>query len=85
MVALDSAKKGASISSMLLAQEFSMTPTQLALGFVNSRPFVTSNIIGATSMKQLEENIYSVDVEVTAELINEINRIHTLCKNPAAA
>lgn len=68
-----------------LAQEFSMTPAQLALGFVNSRPFVTSNIIGATSMKQLEENINSVNVEITAELIGEINRIHTLCKNPAAA
>ncbi len=62
-----------------------MTPAQLALGFVNSRPFVTSNIIGATSMKQLEENINSVNVEVSAELINEINRIHTLCRNPAAA
>ncbi len=68
-----------------LAQEFSMTPAQLALGFVNSRPFVTSNIIGATSMKQLEENINSVSVKITAELIDEINRIHTQCKNPAAA
>jgi len=68
-----------------LAQEFSITPTQLALGFVNSRPFVTSNIIGATSMLQLEENINSVNVEITAELIEEINRIHALCKNPAAA
>jgi aryl-alcohol dehydrogenase-like predicted oxidoreductase len=68
-----------------LAQEFSMTPAQLALGFVNSRPFVTSNIIGATSMKQMEENIKSVNVEITAELTNEINRIHTMCKNPAAA
>lgn len=68
-----------------LAGEFSMTPTQLALGFVNSRPFVTSNIIGATSLKQLEENINSVNVEMTAELVDEINHIHTLCKNPAAA
>ena len=68
-----------------LAREFSMTPTQLALGFVNSRPFVTSNIIGATSVKQLEENISSIDVEISVELEDQINRIHRICKNPAAA
>jgi aryl-alcohol dehydrogenase-like predicted oxidoreductase len=68
-----------------LAREFSLTPTELALGFVNTRPFVTSNIIGATSIPQLEENINTVDVEISAELEAEINRIHLLCKNPAAA
>ena len=68
-----------------LAREFSLTPTELALGFVNTRPFVTSNIIGATSISQLEENINTVDIEISAELEAEINRIHLLCKNPAAA
>jgi aryl-alcohol dehydrogenase-like predicted oxidoreductase len=67
-----------------LARELSMTPTRLALGFVNSRPFVTSNIIGATTITQLEENIDSINVEITPELEEEINRIHQLCKNPAA-
>jgi len=68
-----------------LAQDFSMTPAQLALGFVNTRPFVTSNIIGATTLAQLQENIDSIDVEISDELLEEINQIHTLCKNPAAA
>jgi aryl-alcohol dehydrogenase-like predicted oxidoreductase len=68
-----------------LAREFSLTPTELALGFVNTRPFVTSNIIGATSISQLEENINTVAVEISDELEAEINRIHLLCKNPAAA
>lgn len=68
-----------------LAQDFSMTPAQLALGFVNTRPFVTSNIIGATTLAQLQENIDSIDIEISDELLDEINRIHTLCKNPAAA
>lgn len=68
-----------------LARDFSMTPAELALGFVNSRPFVTSNIIGATSLKQLEENISSVDINFSLELIDKINAIHAVCKNPAAA
>ncbi len=68
-----------------LAQEYSLTPAQLALGFVNSRPFVSSNIIGATTLTQLQENIDSIDVEISDELLDEINRIHATCKNPAAA
>jgi len=68
-----------------LAKEHSMTPTQLALGFVNTRPFMTSNIIGATTISQLRENIDSVDVEISEQLEKEINQIHLRCKNPAAA
>lgn len=68
-----------------LARDFSLTPTQLALGYVNSRPFVRSNIIGATSLAQLRENIDSIDVKFTTELEEEINCIHLSCKNPAAA
>ncbi|MGB5705665.1 MAG: aldo/keto reductase [Arenicellales bacterium] len=68
-----------------LAQDHSMTPTQLALGFVNTRPFVSSNIIGATAIEQLRENIDSVEVEISNEMETEINQIHLLCKNPAAA
>ena len=68
-----------------LANQHGMTPTQLALGFVNSRPFVTSNIIGATTMEQLKENIDTVDVEISEELEKAIESIHSRCKNPAAA
>ncbi len=68
-----------------LAHKRGMTPTQLALGFVNARPFVTANIIGATNLDQLKENIDSVDVEISSDLLAAINDIHAMGKNPAAA
>ena len=67
-----------------LARELSLTPTELALGFVNTRPFVTSNIIGATTIEQLKENIESVDVKIDKEIEEAIEAIHRSCKNPAA-
>ncbi len=68
-----------------LAQAQGLTPTQLALGFVNTRPFVTANIIGATNLDQLKENIDTINVDITEEIQTEINRIHTICKNPTAS
>ena len=47
-----------------LALKSGLTPTQMALAFVNSRPFVTSNIIGATNLDQLMENIKTVDIKL---------------------
>ena len=66
-----------------LAQEYNITMVQLAQAFVNSRPFVTSNIIGATTMDQLKENIESIDVKLTDEMINKINLIHNNNPNPS--
>jgi aryl-alcohol dehydrogenase-like predicted oxidoreductase len=66
-----------------LAREFGLDPGQMALAFVNSRPFVTSNIIGATTMAQLKTNIASVDVSITPDLEARINHIHQLHMNPA--
>lgn len=60
-----------------LAREFNLSPTQMALAYVNSRSFVTSNIIGATSMEQLKENIDSIDVILSEEVIQHIEAIHT--------
>ena len=60
-----------------------MTPTQLALAFVNSRPFLTSNIIGATKMSQLEENIDSIEVSLSTEMLEAIEEIHLSNPNPA--
>ena len=56
---------------------------QLAQAFVNSRPFVTSNIIGATTMEQLKENVESINIELTEDIMNEINLIHNNNPNPA--
>ncbi|MEC8176151.1 MAG: aldo/keto reductase, partial [Bacteroidota bacterium] len=55
----------------------------LSLSFVNDRPFVTSNIIGATSISQLKENIESVNVKLSPEIIKEINSVNELIPNPA--
>jgi aryl-alcohol dehydrogenase-like predicted oxidoreductase len=56
----------------------------MALAFVNDRPFMTSNIIGATSLEQLKENIESIDIQLSEEVIREINEVHSRMPNPAA-
>lgn len=65
-----------------LAREFDMDPATMALAFVNTRPFLTSNIIGATTMAQLQLAIASHDVAVSPELEARINAIHQLHCNP---
>ena len=67
----------------LLAKEIGVSLTELSLAFVNSRPFVTSNIIGATNMDQLKENIGSIEVELNKEIIDKINLIHKNNPNPS--
>ena len=66
-----------------LANEYKISMVQLAQAFVNSRPFVTSNIIGATTMDQLKENIESIDIEITDEMMEKINSIHNNNPNPS--
>jgi len=67
-----------------IAKKHGLSLTQLALAFVNDRPFVTSNIIGATSLEQLEENIESINIHLSAEILKEIEAVHTANPNPAA-
>ena len=55
----------------------------MALAFVNTRPFITSNIIGATTIAQLKENIESINISLSEEIIEEINNIHDDIPNPA--
>ena len=66
-----------------LAKEYNITMVQLAQAFVNSRPFVTSNIIGATTMDQLKENIGSIDIKLNKEILDKINLIHNNNPNPS--
>lgn len=66
-----------------LARQHGISPTHLALAWVNQRPFVTSNLIGATNLQQLKENIDSVDVELSPELLQAIDQIHVRHPNPA--
>jgi aryl-alcohol dehydrogenase-like predicted oxidoreductase len=65
-----------------LAREVGMSPATLALAFVTGQNFVTSNIIGATSIAQLRENIASADVELGADVLEQINAIHKQIPNP---
>ena len=66
-----------------LAEELNLSMVQLAQSFVNSRPFVTSNIIGATTMAQLRENVESINIEFTDEMMERVNKIHNKNPNPS--
>ena len=65
-----------------LAKKYGYSPSLFANAFVNNRPFVTSNIIGATTMKQLEENIDSIDITLSEEILDKIEDIHLSDPNP---
>ena len=66
-----------------LAQKNNFSLAQMSLAFVNQLPFVTSNIIGATTMDQLKENIASIDLKLSEDLLEKIDNIHELQPNPA--
>ena len=66
-----------------LARNNGLSLAQMALAFVNSRPFLTSNIIGATTMEQLKENISSIDLELSEEVLKGIEEIHKGIPDPA--
>ena len=66
-----------------LAKEHNLSLSQMALAFVNTRPFLTSNIIGATTMEQLKENIGSINVKLSEDVLKGIEAIHQLNPDPA--
>jgi aryl-alcohol dehydrogenase-like predicted oxidoreductase len=66
-----------------LAKENNLSLTQMALAFIHSRKFLLSTIIGATSMQQLKENIDSIDVQLSEDILQEIDKIHLQFPNPA--
>lgn len=66
-----------------LAREHDLDPAQMALAYVNTRPFLTSNIIGATSMAQLKSNIESINVHLSDEVLDGIEEIQTEHPNPS--
>ncbi len=55
----------------------------MALAYINSRPFLTSNIIGATSMEQLKNNIASTELTLNDEVMDGIEQIHVQHPNPS--
>ncbi len=66
-----------------LARLHGLDPAQMALAFVTSRPFLTSNILGATTLEQLKSNIASHKLKLPDELLQAIEAIHTAHPNPA--
>ena len=73
----------ASKQYLQLAKDNGLSLAQMSLAFVNQRPFVTSNIIGATNVEQLKENIDSINIELSEELLSQIDAIHNNIPNPA--
>jgi len=66
-----------------LARKHGLTPTQLALGFVTSRWFAASTIIGATTLEQLQEDITAGTTPLSNEVQQEIEALHLRYTNPA--
>jgi len=66
-----------------IANKHGLTLTELSLAYINQLPFVTSNIIGATKMSQLKENINSINIELSDAVLAEIEAVHKAIPNPA--
>jgi aryl-alcohol dehydrogenase-like predicted oxidoreductase len=65
-----------------ISKKYNLDMSQMSLKFIEIQPFVTSVIIGATTMKQLKTNIESVNIKLTDEIINEINEVQAIYPNP---
>ena len=65
-----------------ISQKFNLDFAQMSIKFCEIQPFVTSVIIGATTMQQLKTNVESVNVKLNNEIINEINKVQKIYPNP---
>ncbi len=66
-----------------VAQQYNLSLAQMSLAWVNQQRCVTSNIIGATNMTQLRENIDSVNITLSKQCVKDINAVQELIPNPA--
>ncbi|GAA3752164.1 aldo/keto reductase [Flavobacterium ginsengisoli] len=66
-----------------IAKKHGLTLTQLAMGFVLQQPFLTSAIIGATTLEQLKENIDTIDVTLSKQILAEIDAVQAIFPDPA--
>lgn len=66
-----------------IARDHGLDPAQMALAFVNSRRFLTSNIIGATTMEQLESNLASESLRLEQSVLDAIDAVHARLSNPS--
>ena len=66
-----------------IANDNNLNPAQMALAYINQKPFVTSNIIGATTLEQLKEDIESINIKLDDKVIEKIEEIHSQNPNPS--
>lgn len=66
-----------------IAENIGVSLAQMALAFVNQQPFLTANIVGATSLEQLKENIDSINITLSENVLKQINEVHAKIPNPA--
>lgn len=66
-----------------IANEAGLNPAQMALAFARTRRFTSSVILGATSVRQLQENLDSAEMTLTAEVLEQIEAVHKVYPNPA--
>ena len=69
---------------LAIAYNHNLSLTQMSLAFVTQQPFVTSNIIGATNLVQLKENIESINLHLSTEVLDAIEEVHNEIPNPSA-
>lgn len=79
---LNDGGKTATAEYVAIARERGLDPAQMALAWVNTRPFLTSNIIGATTMEQLRSNIASIDVTLDEDTIKALEDVQARMPNP---
>jgi aryl-alcohol dehydrogenase-like predicted oxidoreductase len=75
-------KDKATAGYVAVARRHGLDPAQMALAYVNSRPFVTANIIGATTQAQLASNISSIDLKLDAKVLEDIEAVHQVYTYP---
>ena len=73
----------ASLAPPAFARDNGLDPAQMALAYVNSRPFVNSNIVGATSLTQLTADIASIDVTLSEQVLKAIEAVHVQNPDPS--
>jgi len=68
---------------LAIAKKNELSLAQMSLAYVNTRPFLTSTIIGATNLVQLEENINSIHIKLSDDVLQQIEQVHNKIPNPA--
>lgn len=73
----------ASAAYVKIAQQAGLSPAQMALAYARTRPFTASVILGATTTAQLSENLNSMNINLSDDVIAQIESVHRLYPNPA--